>query len=263
MSKVINFNQNKGFNVSERYVPINTEMVVNSFEAAGYQINKVKSSSVRDPLKDGYQKHLIRMSHPDTSLKIEGLTPEIILKNSFDGSSSFRLNIGVYRLICSNGLEVGTTFTSERVRHVGKDVLFQVLQAAERIKLGLPQLANEIEVMRGYQMSQYEALELANMLGENVLLKGKSNVISTNFNKLLYARRPGDKPHDAFTVMNVIQENALKGFYSYQTETPYLPGVKDPQMKIQTKTGRAVRSIDKTSDINRSIWDFTLDLIGA
>jgi hypothetical protein len=145
---------------------------------------------------------------------------------------------------------------------VGKDVLFQVLQAAERIKLGLPQLANEIEVMRKTTLKPIEAQYLARLMGLD-LTKGKTGLVNVNETGLLNVRRSGDKSLDAFTVMNVIQENALRGSYRYTVERPVLKGLTNGQTEYRTMKGRAIRSIDKTSHVNRFLWDKTLDLIGA
>lgn len=74
MSNLIQFDKQTGFNVSEKYKVINTKDLVTQFEAQGYKITKIESALVRDVSKQGFQKHVIRMSHPGLSLSISGLT---------------------------------------------------------------------------------------------------------------------------------------------------------------------------------------------
>lgn len=43
----------------------------------------------------------------------------LVLRNSYDRSSPFHACLGAFRLICSNGMKVGTTFGQITARHVG------------------------------------------------------------------------------------------------------------------------------------------------
>jgi hypothetical protein len=246
--------QDKGYNVSEKYKVINTAEILSQFENAGYTVTKVQKAKVRDPLKQGYQKHLIRLSHPDTQFKIDGVRPEVILKNAYDGSTSFNLRIGVYRLICANGLEVGSTFQSETVRHLGNHVLEKVLEAAERIKLGFPEVQEQIKIMSQAYIGDYTQKQLASQIA-TVL---QPNARDFNLQDLLAVRRTGDISNDLFTVLNRIQENALLGSYRYTTEvTETLTNVT----KLVDRRGRRITSIDRTSEVNQAVWDAALKIV--
>ncbi len=43
--------------------------------------------------------------------------PEIIMGNSYDGTSQVYMMMGAYRLICSNGMIIGVTFGKFNNRH--------------------------------------------------------------------------------------------------------------------------------------------------
>ena len=258
--KQFNFSQDHGYGVSDRYKVINTEEILSQFESAGYSVRSVLKARVKNPQKEGFQKHLIRLNYPDVDLKIDGIRPELVLKNAYDGTSSFVLKIGVFRLICSNGLEVGTTFQQTRVRHVGNNVMEQVLQGANAIKEQFPIMAEQIKIMQKVQLSQSEAEQFANDIG-HYLIGNRSDLVNTDFEKLLTAHRHGDNGTDLFTVLNKIQENALHGYYRYTVETPVLKGMTQGQKDYRTKSGRRIRSIDKTSQINTLIWDKALELV--
>ena len=255
MNRLNNLDQTNGYNVSDRYKVINTPEIVSQFEAAGFTIESVLASQVRNPAKDGYQKHLIRMSHPDTTFKIDGLRPEIILKNAYDGTTAFNLRIGVFRFLCANGLEIGTAFQSETVKHVGQNILERVLEAAERIKLGFPEMESQIEAMSAKQLNVLDAMEFAKHIGEIL----KPDVFFFERLDLLNVRRTSDVELDVFTILNVIQENALSGSYRYTAE---VTRKENPESKsLVMRRGRKIKSLERTSKINTAVWDYALDLI--
>lgn len=250
--------QNTGFGVSDKYKVINTQDIVSQFEAEGYVIRDIQSAKVRNPEKNGFQKHLIRMSHPDTSFKVDGLQPEIVLKNAYDGTSSFNLRIGVFRFLCANGLEVGTAFQNETVRHVGQNVLEKVLEAAERIKMGFPEMQSQIEAMQATKLDTIDMLRFAESL-KPVLTKGVSDLVGFEAMNLLGIRRMDDAKKDVFTVLNVIQENALKGAYHYETlrQNPN----DSTKYVLKRSQGRKIKSLDRTSKVNQHVWDYALKLV--
>ena len=43
--------------------------------------------------------------------------PEIIIKNSYDGSLQVHILAGAFRLVCSNGLIIGITLGKKNYRH--------------------------------------------------------------------------------------------------------------------------------------------------
>ena len=57
----------------------------------------------------------------DTKVEIDKgdfVNPEVIIRNSYDGSSEVQAMGGAYRLVCSNGMIVGYTINKKSARHV-------------------------------------------------------------------------------------------------------------------------------------------------
>ena len=57
---------------------------------------------------------------PDIKLEVQKgdfVNPEIIIKNSYDGSCEASVVAGAYRLVCSNGMVIGYTLGKNSVRH--------------------------------------------------------------------------------------------------------------------------------------------------
>ena len=55
-----------------------------------------------------HTKHMIRFRHADSlpSVAVGDSLVEVVLVNSHDGTSSYKLMAGIFRLVCSNGMVV-------------------------------------------------------------------------------------------------------------------------------------------------------------
>jgi hypothetical protein len=249
MNQVQVFDKNQGFRVSERYKAVNTAQLVSHFENAGYTVASLKTSRVRNIEKQGYQKHLLRLRHPDLTLNaLSGITPEIIVSNSYDGTSAFRLMMGVFRLVCSNGLIVGQTYESVRVVHVG-DALNKVLNAAHRVQEQTEKIGHQIQAWSELELSDSQIESFAKHASKLILPdQDDANVIPiVRHQDLLRVRRSDDQGRDLWTVFNRIQENVLQGGLSYirVSETG----------RVRNMTARRIQSIDRSIEVNRALWD--------
>ena len=243
--------QSQGFEMSNKYSPITTKAVVDSLRNEGYEITKFSSAKVRKKTKEGFQKHLLRISRNDLELGIDGLRPEIILINSYDGSSSFQLLVGVYRFACANGLVVGSSYFQRRIRHVG-NVLPKVLNAVNDVKQALPLVAQDIKKFGQRVLTQSEKEQFASKVAQSVT--GLKDVQLVNPESLLEVRRVEDQGDDLFTVLNVVQENILNGnlkVVAYRGLTPTI------------RKMRKVKSLSRSTEINQLVWDKANELIAA
>ena len=249
MNQIQAFDKNQGFNVSERYRAVNTAQLVSHFESAGYTVASLKTSRVRNAEKQGYQKHLLRLRHPDLMLNaLSGLTPEIVVSNSYDGTSAFRLIMGIFRLVCANGLIVGQAYESIRVVHVG-DALTKVLDAAHRIQAQTQEIGSQIESWSRIELTDSQIESFAIQASKLILPSQEdTNVIPiVRHQDLLRVRRSEDQGRDLWTVFNRIQENALQGGLSYLrvNETGH----------VRNMRARSIQAIDRSIQVNRSLWD--------
>jgi hypothetical protein len=238
------FNHNTGFNVSSKYKAINTASLVSQFEAAGFQLNRQSVARVRDVNKQGYQKHLLVFRHPTIELKSVGdSVPEILLKNSYDGSSSFQLMLGIYRMVCSNGLIVGSTYKSVRVRHVGQSALDNAINGAFQVAQQASEVANDIQAMQSILLTNSQQHDFAVQATQLIM---PETAVQFDTSSLLAPRRYADNNSDLWSVFNRVQENIIRGGSRYTTV--------DANNRIRNRTRRAVRAIDKNVTINRALW---------
>ncbi len=113
------FSEDSAERTSDKYQHISTFKIIEGLMKEGFVPTWATQSGSRLENKKGYAKHMIRFRHQEAKLALNQLFPEIVLINSHDGLSSYRLMSGVYRLVCSNGLVAGYSYGDIRVRHQG------------------------------------------------------------------------------------------------------------------------------------------------
>lgn len=225
---------------SARYAYIPTISVIEGMRNEGfYPVTAVQCKS-RDEDRAGHAKHMIRFRRAEQLGQAEAR--EVLLINSHDGASAYKLSAGIFRLVCSNGLIVGNEDIRQTVRHSG-DALGEVIEGACRIVGDFDQVTEEIELMKSAQLSQPLQLAFANAAIEARFDVQEKPVTPE---QVLRPRRSADTGADAWTVFNRIQENVIKGgLYGAS---------KDAHGRMQRRRTREVKGIDQNDTLNRALW---------
>lgn len=234
--------QTKAFSeLTNRYKQINTSELIEVFEANGLSPLGISAAKPRNKNKLGFQKHIVVFSNNDLNLGNEKL--QLLLTNSHDGSSSFRLNIGVFRFVCANGLVAGNNMFETRIKH-SKNALNKIdIAIKETIEL-LPLVCEKINTFKETQLEPKQIKELLFNVAEKRFNKKPIDVRAS-------VRRSEDTGTSAWNIYNVIQENIIKGGLVYS-----LDGEK-------YKNSRKITSIAKQVELNKFIWNETEKLITA
>jgi Domain of unknown function (DUF932) len=226
--------------VSERYGFIPTSVIVHALERSGFV--PVKANAARSSLeRAAFAKHLIRFRHREhMNTQVGDWLPEVVLVNSHDGSSSYQIMAGVYRLVCSNGLVVGNSFAEARVRHT-KNAPDEIVDASFRVIESLPGIAEGIEDMRAITL---EAGEREAFAAAALTLRYPDEA-PIRPRQLLSTRRSADTSSDLWTTFNVLQENLLQG------------GQRRADSRRRT---RKISSVSEDVRLNRSLWTLAEEL---
>lgn len=191
--------------VSSKYRFISSGEFVNDMQSNGWQL--VNTTLARS--KTGLGKHAMRFRSTDERFKLpSGDFLEIVVLNSHDGTTSFRLSLGIYRLVCSNGLVLGKDVVPPvYIRHVG--------YAASKVKTAIAALLAQSEtikqVVTKLQTRQLNIDEYTAFI--NLALQARGLVPhSVNAEQLHIPRREEDKGITAWSVLNRVQEYAIHGF---------------------------------------------------
>lgn len=241
---------------TERFRTIPTIEILKALNKEGFEVVSAQQCIVRDPSRKNFTRHLLRMRHRDdlenstSRSRILDTHGEIVLKNANDGSSSYELMAGAYRLLCSNGM-VGWSpyFDSVKVRHSGnlEDISRRVIEGTYTVVNETNNLLSKRDEWADIRLDNEQRLLLARAahiarFGDS---KGEVNT-PIKPEQLLTVRRSGDSGNDLWTTFNVIQENSIRGGLSaYNRSTERMT------------TTREVKSLDNDVRINRALWKIT------
>ena len=101
------FTTTKAAHLTDKYVQTPTSRVVEDLMNLGWQVTKAQE--VKSRKYKGFQKHLIVFRNPEIMIKGkdgDDAFPQILLTNSHDGKAAFNFRVGIFRLVCSNGLVI-------------------------------------------------------------------------------------------------------------------------------------------------------------
>lgn len=166
--------------------------------------------------------------------------------------------LGIFRLVCKNGLVAGHNYQTLSVKHLGNP--YEILNAEiPRLVAQRDAMVAEISAMQNTELSQSEMILLAAAIAE-ARLKPISNVVKFESTNLLVAGRHEDVQTDLFTVFNVIQENLLRKGLQYQFNSFDSNGVTI----LRNATSRRIKDTSVAAiDLNQAIWDVASNFIKA
>ena len=236
---------------SGRYAYIPTIDVLNGLRREGFEVFSARQALCRTEGRQDHTKHLLRMRHTSqiaTAAKVGDSVPEILMLNSHDGTSSYQMMGGAFRLICSNGMVVPDGICQTvRTPHSGQ-VNDKVISGAFEVLDGLTRVIESQEQMRAIRLNDGEAAAFARAA---LALRFEPKVGSdgqalaappVTEDQILRPRRIEDRSPDLWTVLNRVQENVIRG------------GLRGRAVDGSRRTTRAVTGIDQDVRLNRALW---------
>jgi hypothetical protein len=220
------FTTEKASHLTDKYVQTPTSRVVEDLINLGWQVTKAQE--VKSRKYKGFQKHLIVFRNPEIMIKGkdgDDAFPQILLTNSHDGKAAFNFRVGIFRLVCSNGLVISDAdFSNVSIRHV--NYTFETLQTKiQEVIAKLPNLVQKINLFKSTQLTEAQMQDFAS---KAMQLRTKQRV---NIMDVLNADRPQDAGNDLWVVFNRVQEKLIGG--SYRTGKRKARSVKNFQKDIQ------------------------------
>ncbi|MBX9837970.1 MAG: DUF945 domain-containing protein [Silvanigrellaceae bacterium] len=98
------FADKASLDVSKNYSFLSTRNLIETLEKKNIVPFAVAQTKSRTDEAKESGRHLIRFRHENHKLEIGEVVPEIVLETSHDAKSSFKFSLGLFRLICENGL---------------------------------------------------------------------------------------------------------------------------------------------------------------
>lgn len=230
--------------LSPRYTYVSTSRLVDGLRDVGWSVVRSQQARVRIPDRVGFQKHAVWFRQTQLMAQMpEGYVPELVLVNAHDGTSSYQLHMGVFRVQCRNGLVVGDTdFQALRFPHRGSSTE-KVVEASLRLVDAIPSLIARVGQMKSRMMETSERRGLAE---QALALRYPTNPPTTP-DGLLAVRRCEDEGRTLWETLNVVQENLLRG------GTITSAGLKTERGHLRSV--RPCRGIGTSVRLNRQLWE--------
>ena len=236
--------------VSDKYVQATTIDVVHDMAKLGWFPVIAKQCRNKKNSKGIRSYHMLAFQNPNIKVLNEKneteAFPRIILTNSHDGFSSFKFMVGLFRLVCSNGLVVADEeFENMSIRHIHYN--FEELRKTVAASLEkLPERIMILNSMRKKVLTEEEKVKFA--ISAIKLRKGyednaKVEISKNTIKDILAPVRDEDEGNSLWNVFNVVQEKIIKGNFNYAEQNK------------KSRKMRKITSIVKDIQINRDLFN--------
>ena len=203
------FTTEKAKHLTDKYIQTPTIKVVEDLMNLGWEVTKVQE--VKSRKYKGFQKHLLVFRNPNIVIKGangDDSFPEILLTNSHDGKAAFNFRVGIFRMVCSNGLVISDAdFGVMSIRHMNYTFGSLQIKINEMISK-LPGLVNKINLFKTTVLTE---AQMADFATKAAALRTKKTV---NIMSVLEPTRKEDVGNDLWLVFNRVQEKILGGSYT-------------------------------------------------
>jgi hypothetical protein len=236
---------------SERFQVIPTHELLAGLSKEGFVPVKVQVGGSSDVEKRAYTKHMIRFRRHDDltgAPKVGDSHPEVVLLNAHDGTSSYQLHAGLFRLVCTNGLTVSDAhFGSVKVGHSGRGVLDKVIEGTYRVLDDAVTALGQAQELQAVTVSRDEQ----RIFGEAALRLryDEESLPKVDGGQVIRARREADAFGTLWHTFNRAQENLVRGGLSYRHT--------NEEGRVSYRETRPVNSADGDLKLNRALWHLT------
>lgn len=236
--------------MSAKYMYIPTLGVIEAMIKAGFQPFSAVQSRTRIAGKGGFTKHMLRFRRQDRaqSLVVGDVIPEVVLINSHDGTSAYKLIAGLYRLVCSNGMMVSDAeIDAVNVAHKG-NIIENVIEGSYRLIADTHKAIETAQNWTQLQLTDGEQSAFA-QAAYTLRFADSEGKVTTPITpaQLLEPRRREDVGSDLWHTFNRVQENVIAGGLSAVQRNANGGRVR----RIST---RRINGIDQDLKLNRALW---------
>lgn len=202
---------------------------------------------------------MVAFQNPDikiTSADGDDAYPRILLTNSHDGMQAFKFSVGIFRLVCSNGLVVADEqFSNFKIKHKG----YTFAELRNVVRKAVEDLPNKVQVMNDMKnrvLTQEEKNKLAldAMMVRAGIQPGSDKAAKFDYDDetivdILDPKRDADKGDDLWRVFNVVQEKITQGEFHAA-----LKGAK-------VRKVRKIKSFEKDIKVNQELFKLATALV--
>lgn len=256
-------------NLSPIYGEVDTTNLIQILFDHGYGITQAAQKKTRKSSEMGYAEHLMAFAPREfgfQNVESDLVRPEIVIYNSRNGMSSLKIFVGVFRMICSNGLIAGEGM-EQKIRHTHTRVV-GVEDAVRHAAESLPTIMDRVNRFKQIKVDRQDMLQLARQAAalrwdtvDSLDDIGQDAPGSYAFDRTieqigLMPVRSEDTQMDLWTTFNRVQERVIRGGVDIMSVTE-----KQPFGKLRSAS--PIRSVSESVRINRGLWDIAEDMAMA
>ena len=230
----------KSSDIKQTPTYIQTIDVVKNLQDQGWKINGVCEQRGRNRK---IQNHYVKLEHPDFTIQHKGKTEglaNIYVTNGCSGKSPLNLDLGMYRLVCSNGLIRKDSYMERSFRH-NETSLRRIPIALQDINKHAQRILTEFNKLKHKELTPQEAMALASNAAK---LRFEDNTVDVT--QLLRSHRAEDEGNDLWSIYNRIQENLTKSNLLVDRDGKLISGTSSVQNDIK---------------INQDLFELVEDLV--
>lgn len=228
---------------SGKYSFVSTIDAVELVKSQGWVPYYAKECSVRVRGKNGFQHHIIRFTRGEMVGALGEERFDLILNNSHDRGSAFKLSLGIFRLVCTNGMVVGQESYNFSHKHINFDEA-AFIGSVRQIADDGHKIADRVDDFKQIELTRQETGIYA--ASAAALISEDPNEI--DLNEVVKTRRADDAGADLWRTFNRAQENIIRGGIRRYGKT------KSGRPKRDTMP---VKSIDRDIKLNKALWLLT------
>lgn len=234
--------------MKEKYRFVPTVQVLDALVNEGFYPVLATQKRSRAESRVLFTRHMIRLRHHSFMENMQDEIPELVLMNSHDGTSSYQLMAGIFRLVCSNGLVVAShQFGTIRAKHTGSEELLKnIIDASYQIVESVPTIMEQVERFKETKLNKTEQLAYATDAS-----KLRPTKLKLDGDIMLNAIRDEDLPElngkrDLWTTYNVVQEKLITG-------APRI-GLN---VRGRPSNLRPLNNLQQSVNTNKQLWQLT------
>ena len=233
--------------VSSKYAFIPTTQALTVLADYGWLPTQACEAKTRKAEHKGFQRHAIRLINEKMNIELmtSDVLPQLLLRNSHAGTSSFILTEALHVMLCSNGLVKASGVQDEiRVRHIGyTDGLMEA--AVREITTGIPETMGETDRFKRLMLTEGEREAFA---AAAIELRFDGEKYAVEPRQMLQTARRAEKDPTLWNTMNVVQEKVIRG------------GVRQVRADGTRIKSRKVSDIKEDIRLNKALWTLTEEM---
>jgi hypothetical protein len=236
--------------LSAKYSFLPTSRIISDMDSLGWKVCEAKANRSRTSVNREFGNHIIKFYHPEVYIQDQEGNVEsyinVVVMNNHTGTGSFKFELGIFRLVCSNGLIIkDKDMGSFNIRHSG----YSFDQLQETLNGAIERLPDMVGRINEYNMITLTAEQQTDFARKALALRSYGDRVPTaeELAEFLAPRRREDQGDSLWVVLNRIQESVMKGGY-------HLTNARG-----RARRAKSIKNIQQDMKLNQQVWELATE----